>query len=215
FIGDAIMALCAAENGDVRKCSENAIRAAIAMQAALKCYNSTITDYGWDPFIQNIRIGVGIHTGPAMLGLVGSSGRLNVTTISDTVNTASRLESITKVYKATVLISEVTYDQLPQPPPFQMRMVDEVIFKGQTRPLCLYEVIDADPDDNNRDKKVLFADAHRSAMDHFRSGDIEQALKSFEAILEQFPEDAASHLLAERCRHLIEMGVPSPWTPTW
>ncbi|KAJ3199109.1 hypothetical protein HDU67_003096, partial [Dinochytrium kinnereticum] len=56
FIGDAIMALCASENGDIKKCSENAVRAAIAMQVALGIYNSTISKYGWDPLIQNIRI---------------------------------------------------------------------------------------------------------------------------------------------------------------
>ncbi|KAJ3201882.1 hypothetical protein HDU67_001005 [Dinochytrium kinnereticum] len=209
FIGDAIMALCASGDGRIQKCSENAIRGAIAMQSALTAYNSTIDQFDWGAHIKNVRIGVGIHTGSTMLAID------KVTINLDTVNTASRIESITKLYSASLLISEVTYGHLTQPSPFHMRMVDEVVLKGQSKPLCLYEVIEADPDLSVRKKKIDTIDMHRNAMNLFRAGDIMLALSFFESLLKDFPEDGASRVLAERCRYFLDKGIPNPWTPTW
>ncbi|KAJ3211769.1 hypothetical protein HDU67_004296 [Dinochytrium kinnereticum] len=215
FIGDAIMALSASDSKNIEKSSENAVRAAIAMQHALGSYNATISKFRWGHLVRNIRIGVGIHTGTAMLGLVGSSGRLNVTTISDTVNTASRIESITKLYSATVLISEITHSHLPLPPPFQTRLVDEVILKGQTKPLKLYEVIDAEPDDHIRQRKLDTLGEHQMAMAKYRSGEVRLALGSFERILVDFPEDEVCAMMVDRCKWWLERELPVPWNPVW
>ncbi|KAJ3208870.1 hypothetical protein HDU67_006495, partial [Dinochytrium kinnereticum] len=123
--------------------------------------------------------------------------------------------SITKVYSATVLISDVTYSYLSRPCPFKVRVVDEVILKGQTKPIRLYEVIDAEPDLNIRQKKLTTLLSQKVAMELYRSGKIERALRAFEGVLMDFPEDGASQLLAERCRGLLEEGVPEPWNPVW
>ncbi|KAI8847908.1 hypothetical protein BC829DRAFT_444273 [Chytridium lagenaria] len=215
FIGDAIMALCADEGGNAEKCSVNAVRAAVAMQDALRVYNSSRAKLQLHPLLQNVKVGAGIHTGIAMLGLVGSSRRLNVTTISDTVNTASRIESITKMYSATVLISNVTYSHLPKPCPFNLRMVDEVILKGQSKALQLFEVIDAEPDNEIREKKLRVLSIFNEAMEYYRSGRIELALSRFEWVLSEIPEDGATLMLAERCRNFLVIGIPEPWNPTW
>lgn len=103
YIGDAIMAFWGAPVGD-RQQAQNAINAAVAMQKRLKELNVIFAQRG-DP---EVRIGIGIYTGPAMAGNLGSPRRMNYTVIGDTVNVASRLEGLTKEYATPIIIGERT-----------------------------------------------------------------------------------------------------------
>ena len=103
YIGDAIMAFWGAPVEDSRQ-AQNAIGAALAMQRRLKELNVIFAQRG-DP---EVRIGIGIYTGPAMAGNLGSPRRLNYTVIGDTVNVASRLEGLTKQYPASIIVGERT-----------------------------------------------------------------------------------------------------------
>ena len=96
YIGDAIMALFP---GDV----EDAINAAVDMQKEIRIYNQHRLKLGYDP----IKVGCGIHTGNLMLGIIGADDRMEGTVIADSVNVASRIEGLTKVYDASILISDV------------------------------------------------------------------------------------------------------------
>lgn len=95
YIGDAIMALF---SGD----ADNAVQAGIAMLQKLAEYNQSRQRSGYVP----IQIGIGINTGLLMLGTVGGEERMDGTVISDAVNRASRIEGMTKMYGATLLITE-------------------------------------------------------------------------------------------------------------
>lgn len=128
YIGDAIMALF--ENAD------DAVRASLAMMDTLGRYNAGRRAAGQEP----IAIGIGLNTGSLMLGTIGESHRMDGTVISDAVNLASRIESLTKVYKVGVLISQFTHESLAEPAAYRIRPVDEVVVKGKTRPVKIFEV---------------------------------------------------------------------------
>ncbi len=107
YIGDAIMALFGApivRRGD----ADRALLAACGMTVALKTYNAKRTKSGRKP----IAIGVGLNTGPAILGSIGSPKRMEYTAIGDSVNLASRLEAATRLYDVPILVAEPTLNTL-------------------------------------------------------------------------------------------------------
>jgi class 3 adenylate cyclase/HAMP domain-containing protein len=128
YIGDAIMALFA--NAD------DAVRAGLAMLGALDGFNDDRRAVGLPP----IAFGVGINTGLLMLGTIGERDRMDGTVISDAVNLAARVESLTKDYGAPLLISEFTLQELADPKAYDIRPVDVVVVKGKTRPVGIYAV---------------------------------------------------------------------------
>ena len=132
YHGDGIMALFGGSPDD-------AVAAAVDSLAALASYNEAArTSRGSAP----LRIGIGIDTGRLMLGTMGSSGRLAASAIGDSANTASRVESATKLYGATILITTRTRDGLSPTCGWQLRAVDNVRPRGQRQPVTLYEVLD-------------------------------------------------------------------------
>ena len=117
FMGDGVMALFPNHPGD-------AVRSAIAMQQELHSYNATARDTG----LHEINIGIGLNTGDMMLGTLGEANRMEGSVISDAVNLASRLEGLTKIYGAGILVSDVTHDASAGE--FVSRRVDIVAVKG-------------------------------------------------------------------------------------
>ena len=101
FIGDGVMALFGVESNAERGCRE-ALAGARAMAEALDELNKTLTSDLDEP----LRIGIGIHTGPAIVGEMGYASATTVTAIGDAVNTASRLESMTKEHRCQLIVSE-------------------------------------------------------------------------------------------------------------
>lgn len=99
FLGDAIMAVF-----DKHEChSLNGLKAAVMMQESLKEFNANLHKYN---LIEPVKIGVGIHTGIGVIGTLGSDQRMDSTVIGDVVNTASRLEALTKTYGCSIIVSE-------------------------------------------------------------------------------------------------------------
>jgi class 3 adenylate cyclase/HAMP domain-containing protein len=136
YIGDAIMAL-------FPHTADDAVAAALGMFEKLDAYNERRVAKGYEP----IRIGLGLHTGSLMLGIIGEHERMEGTVISDNVNFASRLEGLTKHYGASVLISEMTYSSLKNPERYLTRNLGKVRVKGKSEPITIYEVLDPLPRD--------------------------------------------------------------------
>ena len=92
-----------------------------------------------------IAIGIGLNTGSLMLGTIGERHRMDGTVISDAVNLAARIESLTKNYQGGLLISQYTYEQLADPKAYDIRPIDVVVVKGKTRPVTIFEVFQPNP----------------------------------------------------------------------
>ncbi|MDM8567086.1 cache domain-containing protein, partial [Candidatus Halobeggiatoa sp. HSG11] len=199
YIGDAIMALFPKE-------ADEAVQAGINMLHVLAKYNLT----RGRPERPKLKIGVGIHTGDLMLGTIGVKNRMDGTVISDAVNLASRIESITKAYEATLLISEDTYFNLIDASKYSIRTIDRVKVKGKSEPVTIYEVFDADePDIFELKKKTL--DNFEIGLAHYSQKAFAEAIDCFRQVLKVNSTDKAAQIYLNRCQYWQKIGVPDDW----
>ncbi len=199
YIGDAIMALFPRQPDD-------AVQASIAMLKALTLYNEERVRYGLVP----IRNGVGINTGKLMLGTLGESSRMEGSVISKTVNLSARIEGMTKLYGAPLLISEFTFLNLCHPERYAIRVVDRVKAKGKTEPVTVFEIMDGERPEI-RDRKLTHAKAFEEAVAVFYMKDFRDAYKRFTAYLTHNPTDQAARIYVERCHPLLNGVIPRNW----
>jgi adenylate cyclase len=135
LIGDAIMAEFGypAEDEDQET---NAVLAALEMQYALHLFRTKLRAEGKPEII----IGIGIHTGEAIVGTLGSKDRFEFTAIGDTVNIASRLETATKELNESIIISETTFKGLKRS--FKSKPLGSLILKGKEEPINAFAILD-------------------------------------------------------------------------
>lgn len=186
YIGDAIMALF--ENAD------DGVRAGLAMLDALDSFNAARATQGLAP----VAIGTGLNTGSLMMGTIGELHRMDGTVISDAVNLASRIESLTKVYRVQMLISQDTYDRLGDPGAYAIRPLDIVVVRGKTRPVVLFEVFDRDPLPA-REAKLRTREPLLRGVAALLRHDIAAARTHFEECLAVAPADPAARNLLKSC----------------
>jgi adenylate cyclase len=136
FIGDGILALFGAPISYIAN-QENAISAALAIRHGLVDFNEKYRDI----IGKDITIGIGINTGEVIVGNIGSEDRVDYTAIGDTVNVASRIESLTKSLPNGILISENTYK--PAAHMIQVKEWEPIELRGRAEKTKLYEVISA------------------------------------------------------------------------
>ena len=133
FMGDCIMAFWNAPLDDGQH-EENAIQSAIEMQEELKLLNAELTAEG----LPNINIGIGINTGDALVGNMGSDQRFDYSVIGDAVNLASRLESSSKTLGKTLVVGEETVKAAKLN--YKFDYVDEITVKGKTEAIKVYTI---------------------------------------------------------------------------
>ncbi|MBI4992011.1 MAG: adenylate/guanylate cyclase domain-containing protein [Candidatus Harrisonbacteria bacterium] len=133
YIGDAIMAFWGAPIDDPDQ-AENALVASLKMLDKLKELNKELKAIG-DP---EINIGIGLYTGPAIVGNVGSDLRFDYTVMGDTVNVASRLEGLNKEYKTQIIIGETTKNKIKGK--YNFKFLGSVAVKGRKEPLNIYTI---------------------------------------------------------------------------
>jgi len=190
YLGDGIMAIFP---GD----ADGAVRAAVGMMRALKIFNAARE--------APVRLGIGIHHGPLMMGTLGGGDRLDDGVIGDVVNLAARVESLTKYYRTLVLLTEHTVERLSDRSGFCLRELDRVVAKGKTHPVVIYELLDAFEPEPAAQREAA-TEGFSRALRHYRQGDFPRALAAFEAYLEEVPGDGPAELYVERCRDHIERG---------
>jgi class 3 adenylate cyclase/CheY-like chemotaxis protein len=134
FIGDAIMAVFGAFQNMETSPAINAIRAAVKMLATMEKINSS----GSTLSRSKIEIGIGINFGECILGNIGFKNKMDYTIIGDTVNLASRIENLTKLYRHPLIVSEYVYDEAKDK--FLFRKIDNVRVKGKKKPVGIYAV---------------------------------------------------------------------------
>ncbi len=189
YMGDAIMALYPDGGG-----ADGAVRTAIAMQSKIVEYNSHRANCGYRP----LSMGIGLHTGTLMLGVVGVADRMQNTVISDAVNLASRLESITKVFNISMAISEETFKSLEDPGAYMYRFIGKVRVKGKSDPVSVFEIFDGiDPEILERKMRAnIFFE---QGMLSYYQKDFPGAMFNFKKVLEILPEDGASAFYLDNC----------------
>lgn len=133
FVGDAIMAIWGAPNSTGEDC-RYAIKASLEMRTELAKLNERRLKRGHSA----IKIGVGLHSGPAISGTIGSNERMEYTVIGDTVNMASRIESSTKAFGSDLLVSETVCKGMESQFIFEYAGAAEV--KGKSEPIKMYKV---------------------------------------------------------------------------
>ena len=133
FMGDCIMAFWNApiEN---KKHRQLAIKSALEMQDALKTLNSKLAEEG----LPSINIGIGVNTGEALVGNMGSEQRFDYSVIGDAVNLASRLESSSKTLGKTLVVGEETTRTIEKDYPFQF--IDSITVKGKSEKIKVYTI---------------------------------------------------------------------------
>jgi adenylate cyclase len=208
FIGDAIMAawgdIAGASLGP-EKDAQNAVRSALMMRRLLAELNEERKVDGLTP----LRIGIGVNFGPDVLvGLIGASKRSEFTVMGDAVNTASRLEGVTKEYKTDLAIGESVYPLVREK--FLVRTLGVIVVKGKSKPVKVYEVLD------DFEKPVglwpaEWVTAYEKAMDSYFARDFRAASKGFKKCLEQRPGDFCSQKYLEICQELILDPPPADW----
>ena len=133
FMGDCIMAFWNAPIDDGQH-EEHAVQAALEMQEELKLLNAELTAEG----LPNINIGIGINTGEALVGNMGSAQRFDYSVIGDAVNLASRLESSSKTLGKTLVVGEDTVKAAKLN--YNFDYVDEITVKGKTEAIKVYTI---------------------------------------------------------------------------
>ena len=133
FVGDMVMALFGAPLDDPNH-AEHAVDAALEMIRELNRLNEKWAAEGRPA----LDIGIGVSTGAMIAGNIGSEAIMSYTVIGDSVNLGARLESLNKEYGTRIIISEATRDALPGR--YLFRPLGDVVVKGKTRPVAIFEV---------------------------------------------------------------------------
>ena len=186
YIGDAIMALF--------ESADDALKAGLAMLETLEAFNADRRAAGQAP----IGIGIGINTGILMMGTIGEKHRMDGTVISDAVNLASRIESLTKTYHVGLLVSQYTVESLVDPKAYDIRPIDVVVVKGKTHPVTICEVFQRDPAEV-RAAKAGTRELLQSGVEALARHDLVCARRLFEESLQKLPGDMAAANLLQKC----------------
>jgi adenylate cyclase len=202
YIGDAVMAFW----GAPVPCEGHALiacKAALANQRRLAGLREQFAAEGYPPIFNRI----GLNSGPASVGNMGSAARLSYTAIGDTVNLSSRLEGANKAYGTYILISESTRQGAGEA--IEVRELDYVKVKGKNLPIHVYELLGLKGETSGDllQKAKLF----ESGLPLFRARKFEAAIPIFESVLSKFGADHASDEYIERCRHYISEAPPADW----
>jgi class 3 adenylate cyclase/CheY-like chemotaxis protein len=195
YIGDAIMAL-------FPKGSGSALSAAVAMLSYIPLYNSHRASFGYPP----IGIGIGIHSGPVMLGVIGDERFMQGTAISDAVNLASRLQDLTREYGVSLIVSRHALFDLEDPNRFDYRLLDTLRLRGKEEAVSVYEVFDGDEARISEAKKKTREEFEKGVHD-FHAGRFQEALARFNEMRGEENLDPPVEIYRRRCARAIGLGV--------
>jgi adenylate cyclase len=205
FIGDAVMAFWGAP-------VSNPEHALAACRAALACQRlmtklRALNDAGERA---RLRLRIGINTGPMLVGNIGSEERLNYTVIGDTVNLASRLEAINKLYGTGIIIGEATCRAAGDA--ILTRELDRVAVYGRVGSTAIFELL-AMADDADANAGAAWRGAYEAGLAAYRARRWDEAIAAFETCRKARPGgDRASELMIDQCRALKASPPPADWS---
>ena len=186
YIGDAILAFWNAPLDDPNQ-HENAARGALAMVERLKMLNINVPLQEAEPWPGQVKIGIGLNTGPCCVGNMGSQQRLSYSLIGDTVNLASRIEGLTKYYGVQIAIGTGLHDHIPH---FASLVLDHVRVVGRDAPETI-RVLLGDEAVANEPDFIRYAAKHDAMIAAYRAQDWSVAA----ALLDELDDQAAPYSL--------------------
>jgi adenylate cyclase len=205
YIGDAVMAIWGApfdEPGHAKRCCE----AAVSMLARLEVLQQEWRARG-QPVLD---IGIGINTGIASVGNMGSRLRYGYTAIGDAVNLASRLEGLNKEYGTHIIISESTRAPLENGQAL-VRELDLIRVKGKLQPVTIYELLRVETDGDKREEAVELVELFERGHQAYKQRYWGTAKKIFEDMLRRWPNDGPARLFLARCEEYLAEEPSADW----
>jgi adenylate cyclase len=202
FIGDAVMATW----GGLRPVNreedaQNAVLAALSMKERLAAINARRSELGFPPWGS----GIGISNGPAIFGNIGSQKRMEMTVIGDTVNLASRIEGLTRIYGCDILVDERIAGKARDVCPFLE--VDVVRVKGRKKAERLFFPY--------RSEHNVWAEAFTAARTQYRAGEFAVAQAAFDQLAQEGLAPKLAALYRVRCEAFVSQPLGQGWEGIW
>ena len=202
YIGDAVMAFWGRPFLDLHDHATWACRAALEMSSQLQELNSAWSNQGRP----TMKIGIGINTGPMMVGNMGSQRRFNYTVMGDHVNLGSRVEGLNKEYGTQIILTEYTYEYVREQ--FVTRELDMIRVKGKKKPVAIYELL-GPASEQSRYQELL--GEFQQGLSVYRAGRWEAADEIFQGLASRHPSDGPTKVLLGRCQHFLREAPQEAW----
>lgn len=206
YEGDAIMAFWNAPV-DVKEHAYFACLSAIQGRQALAALHEKWTKEG-KPLID---YRVGLNSGLAIIGNVGSKDRFNYTAMGDNINLGSRLEAINKQYGTHACVSEFTYEKVKDQ--FEFRQLDKIKVKGKDIPITIYELIGLK--NSLSETAISLVRKFEEGLNLYQQKDFVNAKACFTNCLQIYSEDKPSQVFIDRCEHFISNPPDSTFNGVW
>lgn len=192
YMGDAVMAFWGAPI-DQKDHAKRACQTALDMLAKLALLQAEWREQG----LPEIDIGVGINSGPMVVGNMGSKMRFDYTVMGDNVNLGSRLEGINKEYGTNIIISQYTYEQVKND--VYVRELDAVRVKGKHEPVYIYELRGMGRPSGKEDEFIRFFE---TGIQQYRGQKWDESIATFRKAMELYPTDYCAQKYIERCESM-------------
>jgi adenylate cyclase len=208
YIGDAVMAFWGApfeEPGHAGRACNTALKMMVRVREMQKKWEAEGKPH--------LDIGIGLNTGVASVGNMGSALRYGYTALGDTVNLSSRLEGLNKDYGTHILVNETTF-VAAKDEGFLFRELDLIRVKGKLQPVTIYELIGRAGEASTYgtlEEVRARLDAFVHARDLYRKRQWEESQKAFQTVLDKWPDDGPSRTYWKRCQDYLFDEPPTGW----
>jgi adenylate cyclase len=201
YIGDSIVAMFGAPVDDPDH-ARNAVRAALLCRTKLEELNQAAPAFQG----HKLRHRIGLNTGDALVGNIGSRRRFNYTVMSDAVNLAARLEGANKYFGTSIIVSETTVTRTGSD--FSWRELDAIRVIGRSQPVRIYEPL-AEAGQESREQET-WAARYAQGLAAWRQSDFAVAVTCFESVAEDDPPSAK---FLSRARTMVDTPPGPNWQP--
>jgi len=197
FMGDGIMALFPGE-------SREALAACVLMQ-------QKIADFARARPNMDLKVGMGLHCGPLMLGIVGEDQHIEGTVIGDTVNVASRLEALNKMFHTQCLLSDTIKSTLLKSDHYHLRPVGKIRLLGRSEVMTVWQLLDNIVDPTERALHIQQLSSFENYYEAYLQRDFARAYAGFTALYKDNPNDGVLAFYSESARAYAQTPPPAEW----